>query len=97
MVADVYGWPQSQCDFPSWLLGTSWRDLIGTNRYAPTLSHSTDVTANSHVWTNRHKAAPVTRAANSYKCITLDLSNETGGERGGALVILSHVMDGWCV
>ena len=33
VVADVFGWPKSQCMFPAWTTRSSWKDMSGRHVY----------------------------------------------------------------
>ena len=94
--SDIYGWPESQCRYPSWLVAkSSWRSLDDTVKY--TIAKDGDVIVRrSH---GNAVAAPQLRNyVTSFRCLKstdYEAVNGSVDVTGHVTYIVAHVLDGW--
>ena len=82
---DVYGWPESRCRYPRWLLDRDWRDLSGRHYYVIE-SGGTAIT------TSYKSADDSVLLQSSYHCLTSQPLNDSQHE---GFIALVHVLDHW--
>jgi len=91
---DVYEWPESQCQFPSWLTAkSSWRSLDATVRYA--------VSAAGDVVTRRSNVSMATGARDpitTFRCLRSTMATRGANSSGvtdHVAYVTVHWLDGW--